>query len=231
MARCRESLALAEELSHPLTLALAYWGQSYLYLFRQEPQVAAVWATREIEVCSEYLLPLLLSQGIFQLGWALAKNGEVAEGFAKMEDGLARIRDTGSEMGMPYFVALLGEAHARQGDIERGQRLIEDAVAKAERTGAHFGYSEMLRMKGQLFMGAAPHDFGEAETCFSTAIKVARGQQARLPELRAAVGLANLWKLQGRLDEGRILVKSLYDWFSEGHDTADLRNAEAILKS
>ncbi len=165
------------------------------------------------------------------MGWALAHNGEVAEGIAKMEDGLARIRGTGSEMGMPYFVALLGEAHARQGDIERGQRLIEDAVAKAERTGAHFGYSEMLRMKGELSMGAAPHDFGEAESCFSKAIKIARSQQARLPELRAAVGLANLRKLQGRLDEGRTLVKSLYDWFSEGHDTADLRNAEAILKS
>ncbi len=231
VARCRESLALAEKLSHPLTLALAYWGQSYLYLFRQEPQVAAEWATREIDVCSEYLLPLLLSQGIFQLGWALAEKGEVAEGIAKMEDGLERIRGTGSEMGMPYFVALLGEAHARQGDIERGQRLIEDAVAKAERTGAHFGYSEMLRMKGELSMGAAPHDFGEAETCFSTAIEIARGQQARLPELRAAVGLANLRKLQGRLDEGRTLVKSLYGWFSEGHDTADLRNAEAILNS
>ena len=104
-------------------------------------------------------------------------------------------------------------------------------MAKAERTGAHFGYSEMLRMKGELSMGAAPHDFGEAETCFSTAIKIARGRQARLPELRAAVGLANLRKLQGRLDEGRTLVKSLYGWFSEGHDTADLRNAEAILNS
>jgi len=229
MARCREALALAETVGHPLTLALAHWALSYLCLFRDEPADSAAWVEREIAVCREYLLPLLQSQGDVQLGWALTRQGEAADGIARMEDGLAQIRATGAEMGLPFFVALLGDAYARQGDVDRGRNLIDDAITTAARTGACFGYPEMLRMRGALTLRAAPDDVDAAEADFSAAMAAARRQQARLPELRAAVSLAGLWQGQGRADEAATLVRPLYDWFSEGHDSADLRRAAALL--
>ena len=229
LARCREALALAEETSHPLTLALAHWALSYLHLFREEPQACRDWAQREIDVCSEYLLPLLHSQGLFQLGWALAREGETAEGIARMEEGLLRIRDTGAEMGLPYFVALLSEAHAQVGEVERGLQQIEEALATADRNRAYFGHSEMLRIKGQLLLLAAPSDTAAAEACFRSAMMVASGQKARLPELRAALSLARLWRLQDRVADAHSLVRPLYDALSEGQRTPDLCNARRLL--
>lgn len=229
MARCREALDLAETVGHPLTLALAHWALSYLCLFRDEPADSAAWAKREIAVCREYLLPLLQSQGDFQLGWALSRQGEAADGIARMEDGLAQIRATGAEMGLPSFVALLGDAYAHQGDVDRGRNRIDDAITTAARTGACFGYPEMLRMRGALTLRAAADDVDAAEADFSAAMAAAHRQQARLPELRAAVSLAGLWQGQGRADEAATLVRPLYDWFSEGHDSPDLRRAAALL--
>jgi len=227
--RCQEALALAEETSHPLTLALAHWALSYLHLFRDEPLACRDWAQREIDVCSEYLLPLLHSQGLFQLGWALAREGESAEGIKKMEEGLQRIRDTGAEMGLPYFVALLSEAYPQVGRVEKGLQQIEEALATADRNRAYFGHSEMLRIKGKLLLLAAPADTADAEACFRAAMAAAGRQKARLPELRAALSLADLWRLQGRAGEAHSLVRPLYDALSEGHRTPDLRKAQELL--
>lgn len=230
LLRCQEALALAEKTSHPLTLALAHWALSYLHLFREEPQACRDWAQRGIDVCSEYLLPLLHSQGLFQLGWSLAREGETAEGIAGMEEGLLRIRDTGAEMGLPYFVALLGEAFGQAGKVEKGLREIEEALAMAERNQAYFGHPEMLRIKGQLLLLSAPSDTTDAEACFRSAMTVASRQKARLPELRAALSLADLWRLQGQQKEAASLVRPLYDALSEGHRTPDLSKAKQLLE-
>ena len=106
--RAGEALRLAQQVDHPLTLALAYWSLSYLHLLRREPREARRWAEQEIAVCEHYGLPLLLSQGLFQIGWALAEEGHGGPGIARMQEGLAAIRATGAEMGLPYFMALLG---------------------------------------------------------------------------------------------------------------------------
>lgn len=104
--RCREALALAETMAHPLTLALAQWAFGYAHMFRREPAEVKLWAEREIAVCEEYLLPLLHSQARFQLGWACAEQGDLEGGLRLMRDGLDSIRATGAEMGRPYFAAL-----------------------------------------------------------------------------------------------------------------------------
>ena len=90
-------------------MALAYWGMSYLYMFRREPKPALQWAEREIELCDEFTLPLLHSQGVFQAGWAAAQLGEPDLGIEQMEKGLQAIRATGAEMGLPYFLGLSGK--------------------------------------------------------------------------------------------------------------------------
>jgi hypothetical protein len=105
---CQQAAELAGQLKHPLTTALAHWAYSFAHILRGEPGPARHWAEREIAIGEEYLLPLLLSQGTFQLGWALAQLGNLDDGIARMREGLAAISATGAEMGLPYFVAAPG---------------------------------------------------------------------------------------------------------------------------
>jgi predicted ATPase len=228
-ARCGEALALAQEVSHPLTLALAYWALSYLHLFRQEPGPAGEWAERGIAICNEYLMPLLLSQAQFQSGWAVARQGELSHGIARMEDGVRRIRETGSEMGLPYFVALLGEAYAAAGDAGLGLRRIDEALATAEQTGAYFGYPEMLRLRGELLLRCDGARLDEAETCLASAIEAARGQQAHMLELRAATSLARVLRERGRAAVARESLAPILGRFTEGLDMQDLLDAKVLL--
>lgn len=187
--RCREALALAEDLAHPLTLALAYWGLSYVHLFRREPAEAQRWAELEIALCERYLLPLLLSQGRFQLGWALAELGRAQAGIARMEEGLEALQATGAEMGRPYLLGLLGEAYARMGKVDEGLNRIHMAQEAASPHGAKFQLPEILRLKGELLlMGDEPEPLA-AEGAFIEALSIARGQGARLSELRIALSL------------------------------------------
>jgi predicted ATPase len=229
LARSREALAMAERLGHPLTLALAQWGVSYVHLFRREPAEARNWAERAIAVCEEYQLPLLLSQGAFQAGWAMAEGGDPEAGIARMQDGSAGVAATGAEMGLPYFVALLGEAHAKAGRPEEGLAEIERALAMAEGNGARFQLPEVLRLKGGLLLRRPEPDRAAAEACFREAIAAARAQGARLPELRALTSLARLLRDGAEAAAVRGALASAYGWFTEGFDTLDLREARVLL--
>jgi predicted ATPase len=229
LARCREALALAEGIGHPLTLAVAQWAMSYVHLFRREPAEARAWAEREIAVCGEYQLPLLLSQGAFQLGWALAGQGDPEAGIARMREGLAGVAATGAEMGLPYLVALLGEAHARAGRVGEGLREVERALAMGERNGARFQAPEILRLKGELLLRRPAPDEAAAEACFREAAAAARAQGARLPELRALASLARLRRGGEGGAAAREGLAAALAWFEEGLDTADLGEARALL--
>ncbi|HSK39877.1 MAG TPA: AAA family ATPase, partial [Arenibaculum sp.] len=229
LGRCREALALAEDLSHPLTLALAYWALSYLHLFRREPAEAQRWAEMEIAVCERYLLPLLLSQGVFQLGWALAEQGRPSAGIAKMEEGLDAIQATGAEMGISYFIGLLGEAYARTGRVSDGLRKIDLAQEAASRHGANFQLPEILRLKGELLLMGSDPAIAAAERSFHEALSAARAQDARLSELRAAASLARLLHRSGRSPDAGRMLEPLVARFDEGWDTPDLRDARGLI--
>src|SRR4029450_3974118 len=139
-----------------------------------------------IAVCEEYLLPLLLSQGIFQLGWALAQLGDLDEGIARMREGLAAISATGAEMGLPYFVALLGEALGKAGKPEAGLREIDRALAIANRHGGNFQRSEILRLQGDLLAMLSKARLPEAEACYRQPIELADEHGAKLAHPPAA---------------------------------------------
>ena len=222
--RCLDALGLAEQLAHPLTSALAYWGLSYLHMFRREADQARCWAEKEIAVCDHYGLPLLLSQGVFQLGWALAAEGHVKTGIAKMQEGLVAIRATGAEMGLPYFMALLGEAKGRIGQTDEGLALISEALEAAARNGAAFQFPEIMRLKCELML-AQSGDHVAAETCLRSAAELARQQGALMPELRATTSLARLLRQRGEVTELRRLLAPLLANFNSGFETADLREA------
>ncbi len=130
---------------------------------------------------------------------------------------------------MPYYLSLLAEGHARLGQVEAGLAVVQEGWEVMERTGEHVSHAEMSRLKGALLLQQHGTVHAEAEACFQQAIAVAQQQSAKSWELRAATSLARLWQQQGKTNEARELLAPVYDWFTEGFDTADLKDAKALL--
>jgi predicted ATPase len=149
--------------------------------------------------------------------------------------GLAAQRATGSEEECSYFLALLAESYWNAGDMEAGLRMLEEAMSIADKAGEHCYEAELYRLKGLLLLGVGNNDDylsacgDEAEGCFRKAIELARHQGARTLELRAVSSLARLWQREGKIAGARQTLSEVYNWFTEGYDTVDLREAKALL--
>jgi predicted ATPase len=146
-----------------------------------------------------------------------------------MRHGLTVYRAGGAELLVPYFLVLLAEGYARLGQVEAGLAVLQEGWEVMERTGEHAWHAEMSRLKGALLLQQQGQVQAEAEACFQHAIKIARQQSAKSWELRAATSLARLWQQQGKTTEARDLLAPVYAWFTDGFDTADLKDAKALL--
>ena len=133
------------------------------------------------------------------------------------------------ELGNSYFLILLNEAYAQVGQLEEGLTALNEAFTFVDKTGERAHESELHRLKGELLLSQSSDNQTEAETCFLTALSIARQQQAKSLELRAAISFARLWREQDKRQEARQLLGDVYNWFTEGFDTADLRDAKALL--
>jgi TOMM system kinase/cyclase fusion protein len=226
----RESLALAQELSHPHSLALALDLAAWLHQFRREEHLTRERAEALIALATEHGFTLYQALGTILRGWALAQQGRVEEGVAQMGHGLAGWRATGAELVRPYYLALLAEAYEKAGQAEEGLLVLAEALALVRTSGERRKEAELYRLKGELLLARSPEHHPEAEACFHQALAVARRQQAKSLELRAAMSLARLWQQQGKRLEARALLAPIYGWFTEGFDTADLQEAKALLE-
>jgi len=223
----QEALALARQLSHPFSLAYALYWDAMLQNHRRAPRETQAPAEAIIALCREHRLDFWLHPAVVFHGWARAEQGEVEAGIAQMHEGMAGFPATGIVFTRPYYLALLAEQYAKGGDVERGLALVAEALDAIDRSGEHWCNVELLRIKGELLLMRG-QDAG-AEATFRRAITVARSQAARSLELRAATSLARLWLRQARHAEARQMLAEIYDWFSEGFDTADLKDARALL--
>jgi predicted ATPase len=161
-------------------------------------------------------------------GWVKVKNGEVAEGISLLRNGSTAFRATGAELlWMPHHTALLAGACEMAGQIEEALTLLDDALQIVERTGERWLEAELYRHKGQLLLRQGHSE--TAEELFRQALSIAVEQEAKLWELRAAVSLAQLRRDQGRRAEALDLLAPVYGWFTEGFDTAALKDAKALL--
>jgi predicted ATPase len=149
---------------------------------------------------------------------------------AQMQQGLAAWRATGAEVLRPYGLALLAKASAQVGQREAGLALLAEALAVLNDTGEHRWEAELHRLKGELLLALSREHDGEAEACFQQSLAVAHLQQAKSLELRAAMSLGRLWQRQGKTEHARQLLTEVYTWFTEGFDTADLQEAQALLE-
>jgi len=167
------------------------------------------------------------AQGTIYRGWAKVKNGEVAEGMSLLRSGSTAYLTTGAQGNMPYHIALLAAACETTGRVEEGLTLLDDALQIVERTGERWLLAELRRHKGQLMLQQGHTK--AAEELYRKALSIAAEQEAKMWELRAGVSLARLRRNQGRRTEARDLLAPIYDWFTEGFDTPDLKEAKALL--
>ena len=195
------------------------------------PDVAAV------QEQADALLPLATAQGFpswagygtFWQGWTLAARGQGEEGLGQMRQGIAAVWATGQALARPFGLVLLAEAAGRVGQVEAGLRLLAEALDALEVNAQGDMLAEAYRLQGALLLRQATPDAAQAEACFQQTLTVARRQQAKSWELRVATSLSRLWQHQGKRTAARELLAPIYGWFTEGFDTADLQDAEALL--
>jgi predicted ATPase len=158
----------------------------------------------------------------------LVEEGKVDQGFREMRRGLADYRATGAEFWRTDYLALLAEACGKVGQVNEGLNVLAEALDAANGTGERRWLAELFRLKGELIL---TQDEDEAEACFVRAIEIARSQGAKSLELRASNSLSRLWQRHGKREEARRLLEGIYDWFTEGFATADLQEAQALMRS
>jgi predicted ATPase len=226
-----ETLTLAQRLAHPFTLAQTLAFSALLHQLRREPQVALAHAETQKALCTEQGFATYLAWGMMPRGWALTAQGQVTEDIAQLREGFATWQALGGERvpAWPWFMALLAEAYGQAGQIDEGQRALDEALEEVQNKEEYLYEAEVYRLKGELLRQDLAAHQREAEACFQRALDVARRQQARSWELRAATSLARLWQQQGKCDKARQLLGDVYGWFTEGFDTADLQEAKALL--
>jgi predicted ATPase len=229
--RLEEALALAESLGHPFTRIICRVFAIFITLtLRDPPRVIAHIGglTAELEALGG-LPEKPTPQAVWLQGWGLLQGGRTAEGCARMREGVDAMLALGEPFLLPLALAILCEANAAEGRPDKGLELLAKSRSQIDAMGGNYYEPELHRVRGELLHARADGGERAAEAAFREALEVARRQHARLLELRAATSLARLWQQQGRKDEARELLAPVYDWFTEGFDTRDLKEAKALL--
>jgi predicted ATPase/class 3 adenylate cyclase len=242
--RSYEALTRARELARPTIIAYALCSAAWLHQYRREGPLAQEQAEACMTLATEHGFAPLIGLGTLMRGSALAAQGQGEQGIAHLRQGLAAYRAVGAEEGRTIALAFLAEAYGNVGQTAEGLNVLGEALAFARTTGERMWEAELHRLKGELLLqsdvqglesGVLPRDAGlqtrdaEAEASFRQALDVARRQQAKSLELRAAMSLSRLWHRQGKRIEARELLAPVYGWFTEGFDTADLQEAKILL--
>jgi predicted ATPase len=244
--RSHEALTLARELAqaYPLTVTL-FWA-AWLHQYRREGLLTQERAEACITLTTEHGFAANAAIGAILLGAAWAAQGRGEEGIAQMRQGIATLRATGSATAQTNFLAFLAEAYRNVGQAAEGLSALAEALAFVHTTDEYAWEAELYRLKGELLLqsgdqrleaGVLTPDAGlqtrdnEAEACLHQALEIARRQEAKSLELRAAMSLVRLWQQQGKWTEAYELLAPIYGWFTEGFDTADLQEAKVLLEA
>jgi predicted ATPase len=240
LQRSKASLTRAQELSHAYSLAHAIFCTAWLHQHRREAATVQERAEAVLTLATEQGFAMELTQATVLRGWALGQQGQGEQGLAQIRQGMTAWHATGAEIVSPYFLALLAETHDTVRQSEEGLAAVMQALTIVERTGERLHEAELYRLKGKLTLQkfqvsgftfqVPPNLQEEAEACFHKAVEIARQQQAKSWELRAATSFARLWQQQGKQKEAHAMLAEIYNWFTEGFDTKDLQEAKALLE-
>jgi predicted ATPase len=229
LARLYEALALAHELSHPYSLAWAQWWVAFVLQLRRDVRAMHEHAEAAVTLATAQGFPQWAAQGTILRGWALAMQGQGEAGLAQVRQGIAAVRATGGALFDPYYSALLAEVCDHLGHTADSLQALAEAHTLVEQQEERWWEAEVCRLRGVLLLRQPGTPQAEAEAWLQLALDVARRQEAKSLELRAAMSLARLWLQQGKQAEARALLAPIYGWFTEGFGTADLQEARALL--
>jgi predicted ATPase/class 3 adenylate cyclase len=228
LEKMNQTLALAEDLSHTHCLVYTEFFFGLLRQLRREAYAAQERADRIIGLSAEHGLTGYLAFGTILRGWAIVEQGCKEEGIAQMQEGLAASRTIGDEWRR-YFLRSLAEARGQMGCFDEGLSALTEVLSAVDKYEDRHHEAEVYRIKGELLLGRNGFSTEEAQNCFARAIEIAQKQSAKSWELRATTSLARLLASQGRRSEAREMLAEIYNWFTEGFDTADLKDAKALL--
>ena len=245
LARAREALTLATESPSPFDLCSTRVLTAVLHQYCGDAAAARTEAEAAIELGAAHGFALFSAAAAVLHGWALAEGGEVEPGIDAMREGLDAFRKTGTRIILPALLAVLAEVYGSAGRVEDGHQLLREAE-EITKAGAHLHESELQRLAAELSLRqsggagtrpsqktdpsrAASATASDAEQLLQRALDIARRQQAKAWELRAAVSLGRLWQSQGKRREAHALLADVYGWFTEGFGTSALRTAKTLL--
>jgi tetratricopeptide (TPR) repeat protein len=215
-----ESLRRARQLKHPYTLAWALAFAAILHSQRREPEAVRSLAEAAIALAEEHGLPERMAEGRLLRGWAMAELGQTQQALAELE---------AVSPSTSIRVEIMLNTYVRVGRAEQALALLDENLARFERSGARVYEPQLYQLKSQAILMRDSSATAAAEECLRKAIEIARGQSAKWWELRATMSLARLLASQDRRDEARTMLAAIYNWFTEGFDTLDLKEAKALI--
>jgi tetratricopeptide (TPR) repeat protein len=223
----RELVAAARRLSDPVAIGYALLRNASLNIWLRSNQATLEPAEELLSISTEHGMQWAHAAAAVLRGSAIAMMGRTEDGIAQMREGISQWEASGG-VPIPVVFASLAEALLAQGDRAEGLAAVAEGMARAAQAGSGMADAELLRVKGELMMINPPNE-AEAERCFRAAIDIARHQKARWWELRATASLAHLLKSQGKTGEAHSILSEIYNWFTEGFEFADLKDAKALL--
>jgi predicted ATPase len=229
LATGEEAVAFAQKLSHPNSVAAAEFFLMIVQLYRRDARAVLLTAERVIAISTERGFGAWLLFLTTHRGWAIAEQGRSEEGIALMRQGLATAHGAGADIGRPDLLCQLAEVCMKAGRLDDALSAVNEALAAVDKQEDRYYEPEIHRVKGEVLLRQDHSNLGQAAECFRKAIEIARKQSGKSLELRATTSLARLLAEQGRRNEARTMLAEIYNWFTEGFDTADLKEAKALL--
>jgi predicted ATPase len=226
-----EAFAMAQEASHPYSLARALYYAAALHALRREWQALQERAEALRALAATHGFAEMLASAIRSHGLAMVEQGQVAEGIAQMQQGMTDLQILRTVDGQATQLAQLAKMYGHAGQPEEGLRLLSTAMTARQDTEERFDEVGRFRLKGELLLLLPHPDMRQAARCLRQALAIARRQQAKALELRTALRLSRLWQQQGKREQAYEILAPIYGWFTEGFTTADLQEARALIEA
>jgi predicted ATPase len=229
LADADQAITDAREIGQAPILMFALCNLAQTRSLCRTDDVANAYCDELIALAEEKGAAMWKALGCLCKGWLLGVNGKASDAVKMINSGIAAHRATGSTNWLPFYLSFLGVAYAQLHQFTDARCCIDEAMAAVETTKERWCEAEVHRLAGEIGLKAPQGDLAKAEASFERALAVARQQQAKSWELRAAMSMVRLWRDQGRREEARGLLAPVYGWFTEGFDTLDLKEAKALI--
>jgi predicted ATPase len=225
----REALDLAREMNHPNTLGISLNVMGLVCHKRRDVQLVKEYAESVLQLSTEAGLVYWQAWEVFLQGCIETEQGKAEQGVSRIQQSVSAMESKGYYFHHSMMLASLAEAYLKSGHLEEGLAVVKEALSFVEKSNERYHEAELYRLEGHLRLLGGESET-EAETSFHRAIEIARRQSAKSWELRAMTSLAHLWQKQGKKAEARTRLAEIYDWFTEGFDTQDLKDAKTLLE-